>query len=49
MLCAVVGLAEEAEEGGIIGQVASAASFRLVERDVRGVEIDGDDRRRRRR
>ena len=47
MLCARVGLGEEAAEGGVVGQVRERGKLQLVERDVRRVEVDGGDRNRR--
>jgi len=38
-----VGAAEEVEERGMVGQALQAADFQPVERDMRAVEIDGDD------
>ena len=43
MFGARVGLAEEAAEGGVVGQVRERGKLQLVERDVRRVEVDGGD------
>ena len=44
---AVAGLAEEAEEIGLRGQMLYRRELHAVQRDVRGVEVDGVDRGRR--
>ncbi len=43
MLWRAVGLGKEAAEGGVVRQVRKRCELQLVERDVRGIEIDGRD------